>query len=646
MKNRKLPKVKRHSSLTVIFKGLDRCNANCSFCCVGETQGRVISLPDFALAARQLKEVAERWHLESLQFTFHGGEPTLLAPDYIEAICLAIKGLAPSVSFNMQSNLLNLPPGVHEMLKRYDVKLGTSVDPLGVDRLDKAGNSLFWGWLRTYLEIAHQGPAPGAIYVVTRNSLGRAEEIYSICEAIGNLTGEQFALQINHVYPQGMASRPDSAITISPQEFGQFLVDIWKIWERRGRSVSLSPIKSFADFFKMQTSANEWRSELSCSFGGSCARTHVGIDMDMNVAACGRRLDSKGYIGNLHSDSLIALLEKGEEIIAIENRPKKLHSQSPCKDCKYYFLCQGGCPDDAWLENGDISRHHPWCESFRFLFSTMESEIAAFRRPPARPAEKPPAGQPKPKIVIVRDPAELPAGGDGIAEAWLLPYENENWLRFDSGLADKLMKLGGAPVRLWCRNNQAVSLMLWEDILRMPRVSICLFEAEGIEQALNVLNSLNATIDLDVVSIIEKGGLSSLDRALERITGDPLWESQVIPISDMLRTVIEDGPARFLDRYGLTPGRFSLQVARDNSDGTISSTVKETCTTDLSAWVRGRAGCFSCRHFRMCGTRFCLGSEITCEPGIIALLDRIYAQGEKMRSVMRAVIDNRRLSSL
>ena len=248
----------------------------------------------------------------------------------------------------------------------------------------------FWRWLSTYIALSRQGAAPGAIYVVTKNSLGRAEEIYSICEALGNLVSQKFALQINHVYKQGMASQPDSSIAISPQEFGRFLVDIWKIWERRGRSVSLSPIAAFADFFGMQGSAKNWQSDLSCSFRGSCAQTHVGIDLDLNVAACGRRLDSKGYIGNLRSDSLVTLLEEGEEIIAIENRSKNLHAQSPCNDCKYHVLCQGGCPDDAWLAYGDISKQHPWCESFRCLFDAMEKDMASFRRPPTQITESRP----------------------------------------------------------------------------------------------------------------------------------------------------------------------------------------------------------------------------------------------------------------
>ena len=70
--NKLSPKTHR-SCLTIIFKGLDKCNANCTFCSVGETKGRIISLHDFALVIRQLKEVVERWQIESLQFTFHGG---------------------------------------------------------------------------------------------------------------------------------------------------------------------------------------------------------------------------------------------------------------------------------------------------------------------------------------------------------------------------------------------------------------------------------------------------------------------------------------------------------------------------------------------------------------------------------------------
>jgi hypothetical protein len=179
----------------------------------------------------------------------------------------------------------------------------------------------------------------------------------------------------------------------------------------------------------------------------------------------------------------------------------------------------------------------------------------------------------------------------------------------------------------------------------LPNITVSLFEAEGFEQALNVLNSLNVATTLDIVSIVEKGGLSSLERVFERISSDPLWEIHVFPIVDMLKTIIEDGSTTFVDRFGLPPGRFSLQVSSNSIDKAIAGTVEETCTTDVPVWLKRRSGCFSCRHLRMCGTRFSPGSGSTCEPGIIGLLDKIHAQGEKMRSVMQVMIANNRPTS-
>ena len=84
----------------------------------------------------------------------------------------------------------------------------------------------------------------------------------------------------------------------------------------------------------------------------------------------------------------------------------------------------------------------------------------------------------------------------------------------------------------------------------------------------------------------------------------------------MLKMVIEDSPTIFRDRLGLSPGRCIPQYARDNGADDISNTVVSTCTTDLTSWVKERAGCFSCRHLQMCGTRFSQDQAVLANRGL------------------------------
>jgi sulfatase maturation enzyme AslB (radical SAM superfamily) len=76
--------------LTVIFKGLDKCNSGCSFCSVGNTTGKIMQEADFQVVTERLQELVKQWSMETLHFTFHGGEPTLLGAEFIEKICRTV----------------------------------------------------------------------------------------------------------------------------------------------------------------------------------------------------------------------------------------------------------------------------------------------------------------------------------------------------------------------------------------------------------------------------------------------------------------------------------------------------------------------------------------------------------------------------
>ena len=623
--------------LTVIFKGLDKCNSGCSFCSVGNTTGKIMQEADFQVVTERLQELVKQWSMETLHFTFHGGEPTLLGAEFIEKICRTVCTLAPSVKFNMQSNLINLPDSIIDVVDRYQIKIGTSVDPLGMDRVSKSGENLFWPWLKNYVGLSLRGCPPGAIYVVTRNSLGNAQQVYDICEAIGNITGQRFSLQVNHVYAQGRAGWSGSNINISAEEFGGFITQMWKIWEMKGRTLSLSPIDIFAEYFRH--GGKKPLETLMCAFSKDCARSHVGIDFDLNVAACGRRLDSRAFIGNLRNDSLVHILENNEEMDAFATRAEKLQQKEPCSQCEYFKLCHGGCPDDAFLGMGGINERSPLCEGYKMLFQSMEREIGSLSQPPAPPPNIPRAESEKIEVLCVVKVGDLPKEWPHRSQIWMLPDPEGNWLCFDSGLMDHVKGISMDSILLWCYNRQVRSLMMWEDLVKSPNTRVCLFEPHGLGQALNLLNSLGATVFLDVISIYRQGGLDELKNAVDRLTSDPLWQIQVYPFSDIIVKVINKRTSEVIDRFGLAPGYFRVTFTGEARDiaGNIINEALSTTLASPADWVQGRAGCLACEYFGVCGTRFSTDHALGCSADLRALVQRVSEVAKKMVELMPLV---------
>ncbi len=629
--------------INIIFKGLDRCNAGCSFCSIGDPCGAIISRDDFSKMADELEKFVIAHQLNHITFTFHGGEPTLLGADLLDSACKRIRRIPATIVFNMQSNMHALPESVRKVTEAHKIKFGTSIDPLGIDRLKRDGTSGFPSWLRTFVKYARNAEPPGAIYVVTKHSLGKERKLYDLCETIGSLIGQRMALQINPVYAQGKAFEQQCELAISPKEFGLFMVNFWRVWENNRRSISVTPLQIFANHFLTVNQGNDLH--LPCSFNGNCPGSHVGIDYNLNVAGCGRRLDSHAILGNLHSTPLTLILGGNEERRLLSKRVTQLR-QGECKDCNYFSVCHGGCPDDAWLETGDVMNKSHWCEGHQLLFQVMEKEIRQIRRPASAPPSIPKKSTDLLNIIIADSIDLFPQNSRQRTEIWMLPNKTSNWLRFDSPLLDIKSKYKSSRMRLWCYNNQVASLMMWEDLLRTKGVSVVLFEGEGLVQALNILNSLHALIILDIISILQnKDGEEVLHDVLKRYTSDPLWNSQILPFTNMINGFINREPIRLRNEFGLVHGHYNINnVLNQQSENSISRSILYKLEKDQEInrvkWLLQRLPCIDCSYYRFCGMRFSKGDDNMCDSRIRNLLAPVHKTALSMQTHLNGIYKN------
>lgn len=614
--------------LTVILKATDACNGACRFCSVGTPEGQRMTEADFDRLADELERLTDRWGLTELNVTFHGGEPTLLGAGWLGRACDRLERLPTTLRFDMQSNLLELDDEVLAVIRDHHIGLGTSIDPLSSGRCQADGSDAFPRWLESYAALAEAGTRVGAIFVVTRAALGQARQLYTAAEALSAIAGDRFGLQVNPVYGQGHAAEATDQL-ITAEELGQFLVELWREWEGRGRSVGLTPIERFVTWFE---SGGRTRPGLACGFGGDCSTSHVGVDYDLNVAGCGRRLDADAYSGNLRQTPLWQLLEQSEEKRLIASRWEAL-AEEECADCRFQELCHGGCPDDAALSAGGVSRRTSWCQAYRTLFEALEAaEPPRSSRVTARP-------RPDSTVTVLASDrvallAEAAASHEPPLELWVLPTDDGRAVSYDSALSDLAGR--GARLRLWLQNRHVRALRMWTDLLRTPGVEVTLFEADGLAGALNLLNSLRATISLDLPTLLDQAeGPDQVSAALERFLHDPLWRSQVLPFSQMLADVVQGRLTSPTIRSGHWPGRVRLGLLEAGGlcPPAVAS-VERNGGLDPARWLLARRGCLGCELLRCCGGQLSQRSLGRCQPEARALVEQIAQTGAELRRVL------------
>ena len=400
--------------------------------------------------------------------------------------------------------------------------------------------------------MTRSGFSLGSIFVVTREVLGRAQELFDAFLALSQSFPRHTGFQLNHAYPQGLAARSRNLVP-SPEEWSCFMVQIFDIWNRAGRPFILSPFDEMIAWFR----GDEERLPYQCASSGRCSDHHLGIDWELNVAGCGRRLDSRSIWGSLHNASLLSIVDGCPEIRTLRARSFRLEGGS-CAGCEYFPLCRGGCPDDASVWGVAITERTPMCAGLKEVFVCVR---AAAGRCGVKEAAIPvsPDSHQEERVIEISSNLEW---SEEAAERWIVVPGDGRLLRFDSDLAHAL-EARPLGLRIWVPNKHARSLAMWRDLVRDSQAMITLFEVNPeFEGACQTLNDLRLDFALDVWMLTLCGGAESLHAMCRRFLYSPEWAVQIQPFSAMLSRAIGLIPPHRdqVDPWGLPRSRPKIKV--------------------------------------------------------------------------------------
>ncbi len=361
---------------TLILKCTERCNSNCVYC---DATRYLCGVPDMPLATLEtvflrLNEFLLNHPEEDINFTWHGGEPLLLGPGYLEAAMSLQSRHCPNtgsrIKHSMQSNLTLLREEYIPVLKQMGLTgLGTSYDPdphlrgIGAAVDSKAYSAAF---LRGTSLLEKHGMSWGFIYVVTKKSLANPQGLFRV---LSNLKPDGAF----NMHPVIITREDQKDLAITPEEYADFLGAIFPYWyEHRDRYPDVEPYSSF-----LSNISNEGR-RLGCVDSGSCAKRHICIDPAGEVSQCGRTCELKIMVwGSIHNKSIDELFAH-EQLAELSQRTQQLR-EGECKGCQLFPICHGGCPVDAFTAYGTFNRKTNWCNWKRRFVSLYFEPVTGSR---------------------------------------------------------------------------------------------------------------------------------------------------------------------------------------------------------------------------------------------------------------------------
>ncbi len=337
--------------MLILLRSTTGCNLRCRYCSLacGETERRDLTEEDCRLLRERLPSLLHKG--ESVRFLWHGGEPTLLAPERFRSMLDILADLERDghpVAYVMQTNGFRLPSAWLDILDAFSISVGLSLDgPPSLhdaERVTAAGDGSHARIMVNLAAMRERGIPVSLLCTLRAAHLDREAEM------LDWLTELNCPVRFNPLLPLGRASAG-----LAPKDYFRFLQRLLVL--ERQLSLDIEPLGWMLAAVITGTSPRE------CSYGGRCGESIFAYGPDGEVLACNR---SDEVYGNLREHSLKALYEGSPWR---ERRLRSARLCGRCGDCPVWAYCHGGCPVVEGDEP-DATR----CEARKTFFGWLRGE--------------------------------------------------------------------------------------------------------------------------------------------------------------------------------------------------------------------------------------------------------------------------------
>lgn len=293
-----------------------------------------------------------------VQFTFQGGEPTLVGLDFFREFMeleAPYRALGMGAGHAIQTNGMHLDSRWATFLKENGFLVGLSIDGTRAIhdsyRVDAAGMGT-WDRAVSALELLDRfGVETNLLCVVSGAAAKNPQKVYAALRRLGD-----HPLQfIPCLDPMG-AERGREAYSLRPGAYGRFLCSLFDCWYRDWKQGNYLSIRNFEDHLRILMRLPP----SSCAASGACG-SYLVAEGDGSLYPCDFYVLDAWRLGNIREMTV-------EEALASPISRKFLAEGAVrpenCGSCPYFPLCRGGCKRDWTME-----RKNHYCEAFQTFFA-------------------------------------------------------------------------------------------------------------------------------------------------------------------------------------------------------------------------------------------------------------------------------------
>jgi len=351
------------------------CNLRCNYCFYRQkaamfdaTKGKTHRMSDKVLETliRDCMQAGIR------TFSWQGGEPTLMGLDfYRRAVELEIRYGPPgaTVANALQTNGVLLDAQWARFLAEYRFLVGLSLDGPkrlhDVYRKDASGKGTFDRVMRAAKIMRDAGVEYNVLCLLNDRNVKEPEAVYDFlaqneiyfmqfvpCVEPGTRRADRAAGQ------KGSGSIEPAPFSITPEQYGEFLVRVFDRWVEDFPNVS---IRDFDDLLLLELGEMPG----TCTTSERCG-SYVVVEHNGDVFACDFFVVARWRLGNIMERPLGEIIQSA----AVEEFARaKSDLGKTCKKCKFLQKCWGGCQKHRIVLDGKLTDPSYFCKSYKRLFA-------------------------------------------------------------------------------------------------------------------------------------------------------------------------------------------------------------------------------------------------------------------------------------
>ena len=379
------------------------CNLSCHYCYYLKKEhlypeGISFRMPDDILEAYIVQHI-EAFPGPVINFSWHGGEPTLLGLDYFRKIVALQRKHLPAnrrITNGMQTNGTLLNDDWCRFLAAEDFSVGLSLDgPAELHdqfRVTRGQTPTHHLALRGYELLRRHRVPCDILCVVNAVNVRHPERVYRFFKQIkATYIGFLPLVEIQPDAPAGVSVR-----SVPAEAWGDFLCVIFDEWKQ----LDIGRLK--VQIFEEAARTAFGQEHALCIFRKTCGDIPV-VEHNGDFYCCDHYVDPAHRLGNIMEAPLLGFLESSRQ--KAFGRAKLASLPRYCRECTVREMCHGGCPKDRILRTpeGEAGLNY-LCAGYKRFFNHCRPFVAALsaqwrmqnrpQQPPAGPIQRTPA---KPK---------------------------------------------------------------------------------------------------------------------------------------------------------------------------------------------------------------------------------------------------------